>query len=89
MENTEKTFGKHLRELTDQAKARKELEGLKAVLEEKANEGINAVQFPDLRSFVPTMISNGTIWNWFKENDITFDGTVDTVSGAYNYKLAW
>jgi hypothetical protein len=81
-EANEMTLGKKLRRIVEQARSTAEIEKLTEVLESK-------VKFKDLREYTPTLILNGTIWDWFRDNELVVTGTVDQNTGAYEYLVSW
>lgn len=81
--------GRRLRQLTEAAKSLREVTALINILEEAANQGQDRVTFDDLRTVVPNMIVNGTIWDWLKDNEINATGSVDQNTAQYRYTLFW
>lgn len=85
----ELTLGKRLRLMTDRAKSVIEVQNLVKVLEDAANNGQEAVQFTDLREYVPTMILSGTLSTWAAQNELILQGGVNQSTGAYEYIIKW
>jgi hypothetical protein len=88
-EANEMTLGKKLRKIVEQARSTAEIEKLTEVLEDVARKGESKVKFKDLREYTPTLILNGTIWDWFRDNELVVTGTVDQNTGAYEYLVSW
>lgn len=82
-------LGRKLRQLTDQAKTNKEAQELVNMLKDAASRGEDHLSFPDLRTVVPSMIMNESLWDWLRSEEITASGGVDTNTAAYNYTLSW
>ena len=83
------SLGKKLRRLTEQAKVNVEAQALIQILVDAANIGEDHVYFPDLRSIVPKMIMNETIFRWLDSNEIRYSGQVNPNTAAYEYTLYW
>ena len=73
------SLGKKLRHLTEQARVNVEAQELIKLMVDAANIGEDHLTFPDLRSIVPKMIMNETI----------FSGQVNPNTAAYEYTLYW
>lgn len=82
-------LGKKLRQLTNQAITNKEAQVLVDMLKEAASKGEDHLAFADLRTVVPNMIMNETLWEWLRAEEITASGGIDPNTAAYNYTLSW
>lgn len=82
-------LGRKLRQLTDQAKTNKEAQALVDMLKEAATRGEDHIAFTDLRTVVPSMIMNESLWTWLKSEEIAFNGRVNPDTAAYEYTLTW
>ncbi len=82
-------LGRKLRQLTDQAKTNKEAQELVNMLKDAASRGEDHLSFPDLRTVVPSMIMNESLWDWLRSEEITASGGIDPNTAAYNYTLSW
>lgn len=82
-------LGRKLRQLTDQAKTNKEAQALVDMLKDAASRGEDHLSFPDLRTVVPSMIMNESLWDWLRSEEITAAGQVNQTTAAYEYTLSW
>lgn len=82
-------LGRKLRQLTDQAKTNKEAQALVDMLKEAASRGEDHLSFPDLRTVVPNMIMNDSLWDWLKSEEVLATGQVNQATAAYEYTLSW
>jgi len=83
------TIGKRLRQLTNQANRKVEIDTFVAALEDAANNRLSSLAFPDLRQYLNSMIMDGTIWEWLKSQDLIPTGEIDQNTGAYNFTISW
>ena len=83
------SLGKRLRQLTDLAKTKVELEGFIKILEEAANRGEDRVVFDDLREYLPNMINAGTAYEWIQANDLMVSGSVDPQTAKHAMTIFW
>lgn len=82
-------LGRKLRQITDQAKTNKEAQALIDILKEAASRGEDHIAFTDLRTVVPSMIMNESLWDWLRSEEIRAAGQVNQETAAYEYTLAW
>lgn len=82
-------LGRRLRQITDQANASKEAQALYDMLKDAASKGEDHLYFADLRTVVPNMILNDTLWSWLQKEEIRVSGTVNQSTAAYEYTLMW
>lgn len=82
-------LGRKLRQLTDQAKTNKEAQALVDMLKEAASRGEDHLSFDDLRTVVPNMIMNESLWDWLKSEEIIASGQINQTTAAYQYTLSW
>ena len=82
-------LGRKLRQLTDQAKTNKEAQTLVDMLKEAASRGEDHLSFSDLRTVVPSMIMNESLWEWLRSEEISISGQVNQTTAAYEYTLSW
>lgn len=89
-QNTEVlTIGKRLRQITNQANRKVEIDTFVSVLEDAANNRLSSLAFPDLRQYLNSMIMDGTIWDWMKSQDLIPAGEIDQNTGAYSFTISW
>ena len=82
-------LGKRLKQITYQAKITDEIAVLTNLLVEAANEGKSQLYFKDLRTVVPNMIANESLWDWLRSEEIGASGGVDQNTATYSYTLYW
>lgn len=83
------TIGKRLRQITSKARIDNEAKALVDILMEEANKGNSRKSFDDLRTIVPNMIANETLWDWLRSEEITVVGQINQQTAAYEYTLMW
>ena len=89
-ENKEKVIlGRQLRAIMLEAKESIEIQNFTNKLINAAKQGLDKLEFDDLRDEVPTMIMNGTLNQWLADNELSVTGAVDQNSGAYVYTVMW
>ena len=90
MENVENiTIGRRLRKISDEARKNVEIDNFVKVLEDVASKGQYSVMFPDLQNYLGTLIQDGSIFTWLMSQDIKFNGSINSETGAYEYTLSW
>lgn len=83
------TLGSRLRQLTEAARSKIELENFIKVLEDTANAGENKLYFEDLRDYLPNMINAGTAYQWLNDNEIYVSGQVDPDTAKHSMTISW
>lgn len=86
-------LGRRLRKIVSDIRVDidKEMDGIEEKLIEFANQNKSAVQFSDMRKYLPitsTRSTADTVVEWAKKNELTLSGTIlDT--GEWNFTISW
>lgn len=86
-------LGRKLRKIVSDIKVDidKELKGIEDKLIEFANQNKSAVQFSDMRKYLPvtsTRANADVVVEWARKNELSLSGTIlDT--GEWNFTISW
>lgn len=82
-------LGRQLKRITEESKSSIEVKNFTDILVKAAQQGLDRYEFNDLRDVVPTMIINGTLFNWLNANELVASGVIDQNTGNYHYTISW
>ena len=82
-------LGRQLRQISNQANVKMEVEKFKLKLIAIAEEGKTSIHFPDLRTEIPTFIQSGQYVDWFKQEELVLQGAIRQDTGAYDFTISW
>lgn len=86
-------LGRRLRKIVSDIRVDidKELKGIEEKLIEFANQNKSAVQFSDMRKYLPvtsTRSTADTVVEWAQRNELTLSGTI-LETGEWNFTISW
>jgi len=86
-------LGRRLRKIVSDIRIEiaKELNGVEEKLIELANQGKSAVQFKDMRNYLPVTSTSSTVdtvVEWAQKNELNLTGKV-LETGEWNFTVSW
>ena len=82
-------LGRRLRQITDEAKANAEISNFEEMLVKYAEQGLDRVQFTDLREYLPNLIATERIRDWMAANELQMVGMVNQETAQWQFTIMW
>ena len=91
MAETEKALplGRRLRQVTNEAQSAVEIKKFEEILLKYAQQGLDRVQFNDLREYLPNLIATERIRSWMEQNELQMIGQVNQETAQWQFTICW
>lgn len=82
-------LGRRLRQVTNEAQSAAEIKKFEEILFKYAQQGLDRVQFNDLREYLPNLIATERIRPWMEQNELQMIGQINQETAQWQFTIVW